>query len=260
MSEYACINYAVSNGVATIALNAPESLNAFNQQMRKELMQVVDDAERDDTVRVVILTGEGRAFSSGADLSEGMPGFDSFVGQCEAEYKPWLMGIHDSSKVYIAAINGVCAGVASAAALNCDLIVMAEDAYIYQAFSAIGLMPDGGATLLLLERLGYQKAFEMAIDAGKLTAQQCLALNIANKVVKPEALLEEATSWAQRLAEGAPLSQKATKQLMRRASRMSYSEVVDEEARLQSDLIKSEDATNAGIAFLKKQKPVFHGR
>ncbi|MFT5573267.1 MAG: 2-(1,2-epoxy-1,2-dihydrophenyl)acetyl-CoA isomerase [Cryomorphaceae bacterium] len=260
MSEHQFINYSVTNRVATIALNTPKSLNALHQKMRLEIMQAVQQVEADDQVRVVIVTGEGKAFCAGADLTEGMPGYDNFVDQCAAEYTPWLMGIHNSNKIYIAAVNGVAAGIGSAVAMNCDLMIMGSDAYIYQAFSAIGLMPDGGATWLLLNKLGYQRAFEMAADAGRITAEQCVQLGLANKVVPEEELRDQAQNWAERLAKGAPLAQRALKTLMRKASTMSYEEVIKQEAILQSELIKTEDASNAVTAFFAKQAVEFNGR
>jgi 2-(1,2-epoxy-1,2-dihydrophenyl)acetyl-CoA isomerase len=144
--------------------------------------------------------------------------------------------------------------------MNCDLMIMAEDAYLYQAFSAIGLMPDGGATWLLLHKLGYQRAMEMAVDAGRLTATQCLELGIANKVVASDQLRQHAQAWAEKLAMGAPLSQAAVKRVMRSAASMSYAEVVDEEAREQAALLRSEDSRNAVTAFFAKQAAVFNGR
>lgn len=263
MSKYEFINYTVSNNVATIALNTPKSLNAFHQKMRLELIDVIAHAESDPEARVIILTGEGRAFCAGADLSEDLDGggqFKDFYEMCEAEYKPWLMAIHNSKKIYIAAVNGVSAGIGSAAVLNCDLIVMADDAYLYQAFSAIGLMPDGGAVWLLLNKLGYQRAFEMAVDAGKLTAEQCHTYGIANKIVPAADLMSETQVWAEKLAAGAPLSQAASKKLMRQASQMSYEEVVVKESKMQSKLIQSEDAANAIKAFFAKEQPVFKGK
>ena len=264
MSDYQFLNYSVNNRVATIALNTPKSLNAFHTQMRLELMSAVNAVEADDNVRTIIITGEGKGFCAGADLTEGLPkgagAHATFVEQCEAEYTPWLMGIHNSSKLYIAAVNGVAAGIGGALVMNCDLVVMAESAYLYQAFSAIGLMPDGGASLLLLQRLGYQRAIEMAVDAGKLTSAECLELGIANKVVADEEIMQQAQAWAEKLALGAPLSQQSVKSLMRRASKMTYLEVVEEEARLQSKLIQSEDSANAIKAFFAKQPPVFKGK
>ncbi|GHA21687.1 2-(1,2-epoxy-1,2-dihydrophenyl)acetyl-CoA isomerase [Arenicella chitinivorans] len=260
MSEFKFINYSVTNRVATIALNTPDSLNAFHQAMRLEFIDAVKLVEQDDDVRVAILTGEGRSFSAGANLKEGTKGHDSFVSQCAAEYTPWLMGIHDSSKLYIAAVNGVAAGIGSAAVMNCDLVMMADDAYLYQAFSAIGLMPDGGATWLLLQKLGYQRALEMAVDAGRLTADECLQLGVANKVVPAAELREKAQAWAEHLAAGAPLAQTAVKRVMRRSFEMSYAEVIDAEAVEQTALGQSEDAANAIQAFFAKTKTVFKGR
>ncbi len=239
MAEYDFINYRVSNSVATIALNTPAKLNAFHRKMRLELIEAIGQAEADDSVRIVILTGEGRAFSAGADLTEPMPDVDSFVEIHTAEYTSWLMTIHNSEKLYISAVNGACAG---------------------QAFSAIGLMPDGGANWLLLHKLGYQRAIEMAIDAGRLSAEQCLELGIANKVVAPDELLSEAQAWAEKLASGAPLAQTAVKKLMRKALSMSYEQAMKEEWRLQNDLVQSEDAANAVAAFLAKEKAVFKGK
>ncbi len=260
MSDYQYINYSVINGVATIALNTPDKLNAFHQQMRLELIDVIRCVESDDAARVVILTGEGRAFSAGADLTEGAGGYDTFIEQCADEYTPWLMGVHDSSKLYIAAVNGACAGIGTAAAMNCDLMVMADDSYLYQAFSAIGLMPDGGANWLLVQKLGYARALQLAVDAGRLTARECLELGIANKVVAADQLLTEAQAWGEKLAKGAPLAQSATKNLMRRAASMSYEEVIIEESVMQTKLIKSDDAMNAVRSFFAKEPAVFKGQ
>ncbi len=262
MPEYQFINYTVTNRVATIALNTPKTLNSFHQKMRLELIDAVTFVETDGDVQVVVLTGEGRAFCAGADLSEDFNGAEhpSFVEQCAIEYTPWLMAIHDSKKLYIAAVNGACAGIGSAAAMNCDLIVMADDSYLYQAFSAIGLMPDGGAIWLLLNKLGYQRAMEMVVNAGKLTAQQCLEYGIANKVVAADELISQTQAWAEKLADGSPLSQSATKKLMRKASQMSYQEVVVAESKAQAKLIQSEDFATAVKAFFAKQPATFKGK
>jgi 2-(1,2-epoxy-1,2-dihydrophenyl)acetyl-CoA isomerase len=260
MSDYQYLNLSVTNRVATIAFNSPKTLNALHQKMRLELIDAVHRVEADDDVRVVILTGEGRGFCAGADLSEGMPSYANFVDQCAAEYTPWLMAIHDSEKLYVAAVNGAAAGIGAATVMNCDLVLMADDSYLYQAFSAIGLMPDGGATWLLLQKLGYQRAIDMAVNAGRLSAQQCLELGLANRVVAAEGLIDEAQTWAEQMAQGAPLAQAAVKKLMRKAMSMSYAEVVDQEAIEQSTLIESDDSRNAIAAFFAKRKAVFLGK
>lgn len=260
MSEFTMINITISNRVATISLNSPKTRNAFNRVMREEMIQVVKQIEADDAVRVVVLTGEGMGFSAGADLTENMRDYESFEVQCAQEYTPWLMGIHNSKKIYIAAVNGVAAGIGAAAALNCDLVMMADDAYLYQAFSAIGLMPDGGATWLFLQRLGYSRAFEMAVSAGKLDAQECLRMGIANKVVPADELKNAAQNWAEALTQGPPLAQAAVKQVMRKAFELSYQQTIEEESRVQSELIRSEDCANAVAAFFAKKPPIFEGK
>jgi 2-(1,2-epoxy-1,2-dihydrophenyl)acetyl-CoA isomerase len=260
MPDYQSINLSVTNRVATLAFNSPKTLNALHQKMRLELIDAVHKVEADEDVRVVILTGLGRGFCAGADLSEGMPGYTNFVDQCAAEYKPWLMAIHNSEKLYVAAVNGAAAGIGAATVMNCDLVLMADDSYLYQAFSAIGLMPDGGATWLLLQKLGYQRAIDMAVNAGRLSAQQCLELGLANRVVSAESLIDEAQAWAEQMAQGAPLAQAAVKKLMRNATSMSYAEVVDQEAVEQSKLIESDDSRNAIAAFFAKRKAVFKGK
>ena len=260
MSNYHTITVTTRNRVATITLNAPKTLNALTQAMRLELMNAITTVENDDGVRVIILTGSGRGFCAGADLTEGTLEHPSFVEQCAAEYEPWLMAIHNSKKLYLAAVNGVAAGIGAAIVMNCDLVVMSDDAYLYQAFSAIGLMPDGGANWLLLQKLGYQRALDLAVNAGRLSAQECFDLGLVNRVVSGESMLENAQAWAEKMASGAPLAQAAIKTLMRKALSMSYSEVINEEARVQSKLINSEDSKGAVAAFFAKQAPVFNGK
>ena len=260
MSDYQNINFSIKNRVATIALSSPKTLNGFNKTMRMEMIKVIKECEDNDDVRVVILTGEGKAFSAGADLSEGLPIETPFTDQCREEYTPWLMAIHDSKKLYISAVNGVCAGIGCAAAMNCDLMIMADNAYFYQAFAAIGLMPDGGSNWLLVNKIGYSRALQLAVEAGKLTAQECLDYHITNKVVPADQLMSSAQAWAEQLAQGSPLAQTATKGLMRKASSMTYKEVIEEEAVLQTGLIRSEDGQNAVRSFFAKEKAVFTGK
>jgi Enoyl-CoA hydratase/carnithine racemase len=260
VSQFQSLNYQVHNRVASITLSSPDALNAIHRQMRLELMQAFALAEADDDVRLVIIKGAGRGFCAGADLSEGMPDFDSFVQQCEVEWKPWLMQIRDSSKLYIAAVHGACAGIAVALALNCDFVLMAEDAYLYQAFAAIGLIPDGGVSSLLLQKLGYHRALDMIVNAKKIDAQQCLEFGLANQVVANDQLFDVAQSLAEEMALGAPLAQAAAKRVLRQAQTLSYSDVVDLEAREQDKLIVTQDSRDAFKAFFNKQKPQFNGR
>lgn len=260
MSEFETVNYTVTNRVATITLNRPKAMNAFNQQLRRELLATIGKAASDDEVRVVILTGAGNGFSAGADLAASLEGHDTIESQIIEEYKPILMAIDQSCKLFIAAVNGACAGVGGALAMTCDFMVMSEDAYLYLAFAAIGLIPDGGASYHLVNALGYRRAMQLFVEAGRLTAEQCQQYGVANKVVAVEQLLGQTQAWAETLAQGAPLAQQFGKQVMRSASRSTLDEVIDAEAKLQVTTTTSQDFQNATMAFFSKQKPVFVGK
>ena len=206
------------------------------------------------------MTGAGRAFCAGADLTEKPPeGFD-VEELLNTEYKRALMAITEAPKPWISAVNGAAAGVGSAFAMNCDLTVMAEDAYLYQAFAAIGLIPDGGATWHLARTLGKKKAYELIALGEKLRADKCLALGLCNRVVAPERLMDEARSLALTLAGKAPLSLRYAKEAVNAAMTESVDETISHEARLQKICMNSEDAREGALAFLQKRAPEFKGR
>ncbi len=181
MSDFETVRYAVDQGVALITLNRPAVMNAFNGQMRRELLAAVRRAIDDAGARVVVLTGEGRGFSAGADLADGVPPL--VQQQIDEEYKPVLMAISEAPKPFISAVNGAAAGIGSSFAMACDLTVMADNAYIYQAFMAIALVPDGGATWHLVRQLGRKRAFEVIVEGERMSAARCLELGLANRVV-----------------------------------------------------------------------------
>lgn len=260
MTDFETINYTVSNRVATIKLNRPKAMNAFNQKLRMDLTAAIEKAEADDDVRVVILTGEGRGFCAGADLADGLGDHKDIESQILKEYKPFLKAIDQSPKLYISAVNGACAGIGSALAMTCDFTVMADDAYIYLAFAAIGLIPDGGASYHLVNAMGYKKAMQLFVEAERLQPEECLEYGLANKVVPANELLSQTQAWAEKLAQGAPLAQKFGKQVLRAAARSSLNDVIDQEAKIQVVTTTSEDYMNAAMAFFKKQTPVFKGK
>jgi 2-(1,2-epoxy-1,2-dihydrophenyl)acetyl-CoA isomerase len=248
------------DNVALVSLNRPEALNSFNADLRREFLEAVSDVNADDDVRVVVLTGAGRAFCAGADLQETPLNGDSVESQLNDEYKPMLMAISEAPKPWISAVNGACAGVGSSFAMACDLTVMAEDAYIYQAFTAISLVPDGGATWHLVRTLGRKRAYEVIATGEKIKASKCLEWGLCNRVVPAEELLPEALAWASELAAKAPLALRHAKQALNAAIEESVGDTISAEARLQAICVDSEDAREGVRAFIEKRPPVWQGR
>ncbi len=262
MSSYETVLVERHAAVAVVSLNRPDALNSFDAQMRRDLLAAAREVNGDDAIRVVILTGAGRGFSAGADLRE-MPLDDTswrVDDQLNLEYKPALMEITNASKPWISAIKGPAAGIGSAFAMACDLTVMSEDAYIFQAFAAIGLVPDGGATWQLVRVLGRKRAFEIIATGEKLSAQKCLEWGLCNRVVGSESLMDETLEWAQQLAARAPLSLRYSKQAVALASEETLAQTISTEAELQRLCIASEDALEGATAFLEKRKPVWKGK
>ena len=259
MSDYESLLVSRDGPVATVSFNRPATLNAIEASIRREINQAVEEVNNDDSIRVVILTGDGRAFCAGADLTEKQSeGFD-VEHMLNTEYKTPLMAITNAPKPWISAVNGAAAGVGSAFAMNCDLTVMAEDAYLYQAFAAISLIPDGGATWHLTRTLGKKKAYELIALGEKLRADRCLELGLCNRVVPADQLLTEAKALAEELVGRAPLSLRYAKETVNAAMSESVGETISHEAALQKICMNSEDAREGALAFLQKRAPAFKG-
>lgn len=248
---------------ATITLNRPESRNSLNPLMRAELAEALDWAIADDSSRVVVIKAHGKGFCAGADLAEipeefGTPGFTTH--QLVAEFNPIIAKIKASPKPIVAVVNGAAAGFGASLALACDLVMMAEDAYLYSAFGAISLIPDGGLHHFLVEAVGLKRAYEVIAFSKQLNAKLCVELGLANRCVANEVLESSANDWIDELVAQAPLTLAHAKKLLNELAceKLQYS--VDQESIIQDVLIRSRDFHEGSQAFFEKRRPEFTGK
>lgn len=254
------VNYATDGTVAIVAMNRPDSLNGFTDALCRDLLECFERADADDDIRAIVYTGEGRAFSAGADLKSGAEGKRNVRGKLLYEYQPVLTAIEQTPKPVIAAVPGFAAGIGLSYALHCDLVIMADDAFLLSPFSTISLVPDGGANWQLVRQLGYRRAFEVAIEAQRIGADRALELGLVNRVAPASRLRSEALGWARELGERAPLALAATKKAMRAAMDHDWASCYALEAELQQQLHDSDDAREGVDAFLAKRAPRFTGK
>ena len=257
MSEI--LKYELHDQVALITLNRPDAMNSFTSQLSFDLLDALETAHHDEDVRVVLLTGEGRCFSAGADLKSGFEGRQVY-GKLQYEYRPVMSAIATMPKPVIAAVPGSAAGIGLSLALTCDLMIMADNAFLLSPFTTISLVPDGGLNWLLVRQLGYRRAFQLSVESERVAAERCVELGLANKAVPAEELQSAALEWAERLAGRAPLSLAATKKVMRHAVDHDWASSFDVEAEVQHTLLGCEDNLEGVQAFFEKREPVFKGK
>lgn len=260
MAESETIRYSRDRHVAIITIHRPDAMNSFNTELRADLLAAFRRAAGEDGVRVVVLTGEGRSFSAGADLKGSLMSDRPVDQQLQLEYRPIFECIATMEQPVIAAVGGSAAGIGMSYALACDLLVMADNAFLLSPFSTISLVPDGGLNWLLVHQLGYRRAFQLAVEAERISAPRCVELGLANRAVPADQLMAETLSWAHSLAARAPLSMAATKKAMRHAAAHDWASTFDVEAPLQRKLRDSEDCKEGVSAFFEKRKPQFRGR
>ena len=260
MSDFETIILTVEKGVGTISLNLPKAINAISQVMRVELKQAIQSVEQNDDVRVVVMRAEGRGFSSGTNLLEGLAGYHNIDEQIQQEYRPLIVAIGKSDKIYISSIHGACSGIGAALALASDLAIMSDDGFLYLPFAGLSMVPDGGISHHLVNAMGYKKAYQAFVESARITAEDCLQYGLINKVVAADNLVAETTTWAEKLAQGAPLAQKFGKRIMRGVHTSSFMETFDSESETQVTCSSSQDAGSAVNAFFAKEKAVFVGK
>ena len=258
---YETILYAVADGVATITLNRPAKLNAFNDQMIAETVEALRAAGREEAARCVVLNGAGRAFSSGQDLAAFQERGDavSIAEHLRHGYHRLIRQMVTLEKPIVGAINGIAAGAGCGVALAADIRIAAAEASFMLAFSRIGLIPDSGVNWFLPRIIGYSRAYEMAVTAESVPAATALEWGLVNRVVPAEQLPEIAAATARQLAEGPTLAFGLTKRAMQRGWDMSLDEALEYEAYLQEVAGRSADNREGIAAFLEKRPPNFTG-
>ncbi len=254
--------------VRILMLNRPQALNSFNSAMHAELRAALDAAADDAAIRAVVLTGVGRAFCAGQDLSDAMVAPDTAPGAAPKDlsrvilelYKPLVQRLRSLPVPVVAAVNGVAAGAGANLALNCDLVVAGRSASFIQAFSKIGLVPDTGGTWLLPRLVGRARAMGLALLGDKLGAEDAERFGLIWKCVDDAALSDEAATLAQRLAAMPVKALVATRHAMDDSMRMTMDQAFDEEARLQRELGFAHDYQEGVAAFGAKRTPKFSDR
>jgi 2-(1,2-epoxy-1,2-dihydrophenyl)acetyl-CoA isomerase len=220
MSDFETILFEVADGVGRVTLNRPDQLNATTRKMAQELTAVVARAAEDDEIRVVLITGAGRAFSAGADLKDEWPttldGAPDTSANLTHWWNPLILSLRRLPKPVIAAVNGPAAGFSCGMALACDFIVAAESAYFLLAFAKIGLVPDGGTSVTVPARIGLTRATKMAMLADKLPAPEALEWGLITEVFPDDEFAAGAAALAQRLATGPTNTYAAIKALFNR--------------------------------------------
>jgi 2-(1,2-epoxy-1,2-dihydrophenyl)acetyl-CoA isomerase len=257
--SYETIRTTAADGVLTITLNRPESLNALNAAMRRELTTAMKAASRDEATRCVLLTGEGRGFCSGADLRGGS-GERQFRRILTDEYNPLIRAIRDLPKPVVAAVNGVAAGAGMSLALACDLVIAAEEAKFVVAFGRIGLVPDSGLTRTLVRALGRHGATQILFSAEPLTARGAADLGLVAAILPGEDLPGAAAELASRLAASPTRALGLTKRLVNNAEQAELAESLALEAALQELAGRTDDHAEGLTAFSEKRDPRFSGR
>ncbi|MFD1613046.1 2-(1,2-epoxy-1,2-dihydrophenyl)acetyl-CoA isomerase PaaG [Sphingomonas tabacisoli] len=258
------ILFDAQSGVARITLNRPDRLNSFNTMMHGELAGVLDEVAGRDDLRTVLLTGAGRGFCAGQDLSDravaaGAEPVD-LGDSVDRYYAPLIRRLTTLAKPVICAVNGVAAGAGANIALACDIVIAARSAKFIQSFANIGLIPDSGGTWILPRLVGQARALGLALTGDPLPAETAAEWGLIWKCVDDAALMDEAGALAERFASGPTRGYAETKRLIRGAWSRSLDAELDLERDAMRELGRSDDYREGTAAFLAKRKPVFTGR
>lgn len=256
------VELSLDSRVATIVLNRPHALNAWTRQLGDDMLAALEQAAADPEVRVVVFTGAGRAFSSGADLKHGELGPDgrlNVLGPLRESFNPLIARLRSVPKPVIAKVNGPAVGIGCSLALAADLVVAAESAYFLLAFVNIGLGLDGGASLTLPLRGGHARAFEMAFLGERIPADKALEWGLVNSVVPDDELDRAVAALAQRLTAASPTALATIKRTINERLFAGLDELLELEAVLQQERVESADFLEGVAAFLEGRPARFTG-
>ncbi len=256
---YQTITLTIDEGVAVLRLNRPEVMNALNSQMRAEILHAVKEAPK--AARVLVLTGEGRAFCSGQDLADrGNAANLDLERTLRDEYEPMLKAIFDCPVPTVAAVNGPAAGAGANLALSADVVIAAEGASFIQAFTRIGLIPDAGGTYWLPRQVGFARAMGACLFAEKVSARQAADWGMIWEAVPDDAFAAHWAGRARHLAQGPTEAYRNLKTAIRQSFANDLPGQLALEARLQGDCGRTRDFREGVVAFLEKRPAVFEGR
>ena len=252
--------FDIKDNIAIIHLHRPEKYNSFNRAMALHLQQVLDDCATDKSIRAIYLTGSGKAFCAGQDLSEltgeNPPGFDVILSE---HYNPIIHKIRTIEKPVICAVNGVAAGAGANIALCCDIVVASHSATFIQAFSKIGLIPDSGGTFILPRLIGFQKASALMMLGDKVTATEAERIGMIYKVFPDEDFAEESMKVAATLSSMPTKALAYTKQALKASLNNTLEEQLRAEDKLQYAAAHTTDYKEGVAAFIEKRVPLFKG-
>ncbi len=263
--DYQTIRYEKSGSLATITLNRPNVLNAVNEKMGQELQDALRNAERDEEVRCLIITGSGRAFCAGEDIQDLRGQYERGENPKLGErllhkYNPIIRRIRRMEKPVIAAVNGVAAGAGAGIAYSCDIRIASEHAKFLQAFIRVGLAPDSGTSFFLPRLAGFSKALELSLTGDEIPSKDAERYGIVYRVVPEEQLMATAQDVATKLAQGATKAIGLTKRALNKSISSDLETVLEYESYLQEIAGATADHIEAVRAFFEKRKPVFKGK
>ncbi len=255
------IEVSIDGAVKIIKLNRPDVLNSFNRSMALALQAELDNARHNKQIRAVLITGNGKAFCAGQDLSEAIdpagPGIENIV---VAHYNPIILRLRHIEKPVICAVNGVAAGAGANIALACDIVIAAEQASFIQAFSKIGLIPDSGGTFFLPRLIGTQRALALMMLGDKVSATDALQMGMLYKVSTADKLMDDALAIAHKLAAMPTKALAYTKQLVYMSATNNLEKQLDAEAEMQVKAAATDDYNEGVNAFLEKRPAIFKGQ